>query len=293
LVSRISFSHGVVISRCVGRESAIHFAVPEDAPKIMTAEELTGDFLLLNQAVWHFAPPELVAEYNRRTALPEPQPPRKKRGSPEGLAQLSRTANLMRHQTFVCEPLEEAKRYLFGLLFHKRLQAWGVMRKPIARIKQEPIPSEIFDNPTMGWKDNVIKRFEYCYVSVVVKLPRSGEAQNSIITPAAMALHPPQEAGFDSLPSATLLKGPPLVVTSGPGSTAKDRKGRGGRPPVAQEIRAVIRELKPTGALDNISKKRMYDVIREAARKKHPGLFPTEKQPGVDKIREALRAEME
>ena len=117
----------------------------------MATEELTGDFLLLDQAIWHFAPPELVAEYDRRDALPKPQPPRRKKGASDGAAQLAHTGELIRHQNFVNEPWERAKRFLFALLFHKRLEAWGVMREPIARIKQEPIPSEMFDNPTMGW----------------------------------------------------------------------------------------------------------------------------------------------
>ena len=91
----------------------------------MTTEELTGNYLLLNQAIWHFAPPELVAEYDRRAALPKPKPPRRKKGASDGTAQLAHTAELIRHQNFVNEPWEVAKQHLFALLFHKRLEASG------------------------------------------------------------------------------------------------------------------------------------------------------------------------
>jgi hypothetical protein len=178
----------------------------------MTTEELTGNFLLLDQAIWHFAPADLVAEYDRRAALPKPQPPLRKKGASDGAAQLAHTAELIRHQDFVNEPWDEAKRLLFALLFYKRLEAWGIMTEPKKCIEFERIPSGMFDNPRMGWMQNVIKRLGRCYVSVVVKLPQPREAQNRTGTLAATTLGQSQEAGVDSPPSATPSTHPPLAL---------------------------------------------------------------------------------
>jgi hypothetical protein len=241
----------------------------------MTPQEITGEFLLLNQAIRHFAPPALVAEYDRRATLPKPTPPRKRRGQSNVTAQLEHLIELEKYQCFVDEPWEGAKRYLFALIFHKKVAAWGVMKAPYKRINLEPIPSEFFDNPREGfWEANVIKKHGYCYVSVVVVLPRSAEAANSGAKPlqAAPCQIPQPER---DLPSPA------------PSSSGKPR----GRPPVVEAIRTVIRELRAEGALDNKTKQGMHFAIAKAARLKFPDLFTSDKNPGPDKIREALRAE--
>lgn len=64
-----------------------------------------------------------------------------------------------------------------------------------------------------------------------------------------------------------------------------------GRPPVGEQLRAVIRSLVGSGELKDKSRKVQIEIIRASARAAHPELFLTENRPSRDKIFSALRAE--
>jgi hypothetical protein len=219
----------------------------------MTAQELTGDFLLLNAAIRYFAPPELIAESNRRMALPKPQPP----PTAASQLQLAYTTERLKHQNYVDEPWEEAKQYLFALIFHRRLEAWGVMRSPQARIRHERIPPELFDAPRSGWSPNVIKKHGHCYVSVVVKIPAARHpAHNSGDSTAVLA---PETQDQKQLVDAT--------------------RKRGGRPSLVNLVAPIIEELEGQGAFDGKIKKERDDLIGKTARARHPRQFAKETHP--------------
>ena len=172
-------------------------------------------------------------------ALPKPQP--------QGAAPYALDGEILRYARFVHEAWEDAERYLFDLLYHKRLEAWGVMRKPIARIKQEPIPSEIFDNPKMGSNENVIKRLGYCYISVVVRFLRPVKAKSrALLTALRLLSSPPPQQDASTFP-------------------AERPKRPRRRPPVLEPIRAIIREFKEQASEDR-GKKKKHNVIRRLAR---------------------------
>jgi hypothetical protein len=73
-------------------------------------------------------------------------------------------------------------------------------------------------------------------------------------------------------------------------SAASARK-RMGRPPVGEQLRSLVRELQQADRLSGKSRKEQEAVVRQAAKKKHPDLFPREGQPSRTKILQALKAE--
>lgn len=76
LGSRIALVPGIVIFAVRWAANQLStWPCSEGAIKPMTTEALTGEFLRLNDAIRHFGPHELIAELDRRLALPKPQSP--------------------------------------------------------------------------------------------------------------------------------------------------------------------------------------------------------------------------
>jgi hypothetical protein len=64
-----------------------------------------------------------------------------------------------------------------------------------------------------------------------------------------------------------------------------------GRPPVGEQLRSVVRELKQAERLSEKSRKEQENVVREQARQTYPELFLRPGQPSRAKILEALKTE--
>ena len=84
---------------------------------------------------------------------------------------------------------------------------------------------------------------------------------------------------------------PASSVTPSPTLAVPEQPKKMGRPPVGEQLRAVIRSLVVSGEIKGKSRKAQIEIIRTAARDAHPELFLTENRPSRDKIFAALRAE--
>jgi hypothetical protein len=140
------------------------------------------------------------------------------------------------------------------------LLAFGVRTKPYVATAPELIPAFIFENAKFDLRNNAIEnagnRFELVKIRRRSRGARTVDAVENDIT-----------AGPDLLPS-------PKKV---------------GRPSNKDKLIEIVRDLRMQGELDGVIKKEKIHRIRCAARLKYADLFPTDKQPSEQSIREALQ----
>ena len=143
------------------------------------------------------------------------------------------------------------------------------------------IPAQLFprggnDTADLDWRMSTLRSAGFSFTRIRVTKPQAG-ARRRKRTSAA-------EAEQTGLPLSS-------SIAPRPRSAVSAQPKKKGRPPVGEQLRAVIRSLVGSGELKNNSRKAQIEIIRAAARAAHPELFLTENRPSRDKIFSALRAE--
>ena len=143
------------------------------------------------------------------------------------------------------------------------------------------IPAQLFprggnDTADLDWRMSTLRSAGFSFTRIRVTKPQAG-ARRRKRTSAA-------EAEQTGLPLAS-------SITPSPRPAASPQPKKKGRPPVGEQLRAVIRSLVGSGELKDKSRKAQIEIIRVAARTEQPQLFLTENRPSRDKIFSALRAE--
>jgi hypothetical protein len=143
------------------------------------------------------------------------------------------------------------------------------------------IPAHLFprggeDTAVVDWDLSTLKSSNFSFTRIHVTKPQAGPRRVKRTSAAkSEEARPPSAASIT--PSSR-----PLV---------SQQSKKMGRPPVGEQLRAVIRSLVGSGELNDRSRKEQIEIIRAAARAAHPELFLTANRPSRDKIFSALRAE--
>ena len=142
------------------------------------------------------------------------------------------------------------------------------------------IPSHLFlrggeATAVVDWDLSTLKSSGFSFTRIHVAKPQAG-ARRRNRTAAA-------ESEQTSLPLASIAPSPRPAVS--------ERPKRMGRPPVGEQLRAVIRSLVGSDEFKGNLRKEQIEIVRAAGRAAYPELFPTQKRPSRDKIFWALRAE--
>lgn len=143
------------------------------------------------------------------------------------------------------------------------------------------IPPHLFprggnDTADLDWHMSTLRSAGFSFTRIRVTKPQAG-ARRKKRTSAAQA----EQTG---LPLASFVTPVLRPVVS-------EQPKKMGRPPVGEQLRAVVRPLVESGQLKGKLRKEQIEIVRAAARAAHPSLFLRETQPSRDKIFSALRAE--
>jgi hypothetical protein len=143
------------------------------------------------------------------------------------------------------------------------------------------IPAHLFpqggeDTAVVDWDNSVLRSSGFSFLRIRVAKPEIAALRKTRV----------KAPGFEQ----TDLR-PTQPVTPMPAPVPTTPRKKMGRPPVGEQVRAVIRTLVRSGELENKSRKAQIEIIRAAARAAYPKLFLTENRPSRDKILWALGAE--
>jgi hypothetical protein len=144
-----------------------------------------------------------------------------------------------------------------------------------------PIPAHLFprggeDTAVVDWDLSTLRSSGFSFTRIQVSKPQAGTRRKKPTSAAK---------------SEQTRRPPASSITASPRPVVSERPKKMGRPPVGEQLRAVIRLLVGSGELKDKSRKAQIEIIRAAARAAHPELFLTENRPSRDKIFSALRAE--
>ena len=143
------------------------------------------------------------------------------------------------------------------------------------------IPAHLFprggeDTAVVDWDLSTLRSSSFSFARIHVTKPQAGPRRGK----RTSAVKSEQAR----LPLAA-------SITPSPRPLVSKQSKKMGRPPVGEQLRAVIRSLVVSGEIKGKSRKAQIEIIRTAARAAHPELFLTENRPSRDKIFAALRAE--
>jgi hypothetical protein len=143
------------------------------------------------------------------------------------------------------------------------------------------IPAHLFprggeDTAVVDWDLSTLKSSGFSFTRIHVTKPQPGTRRRS----RASASNSEQTR-----------RPPASPIPSHPIPAVSERPRKMGRPPIGEQLRAVVRSLDRSGELRDKTRKTQIEIIRAAARAAHPALFPTQNRPSRDKIFSALRAE--
>ena len=143
------------------------------------------------------------------------------------------------------------------------------------------IPAHLFprggnDTADLDWRMSTLRSAGFSFTRIRVIKPQAGPRRNKRTSAA--------EVEQTGLPLASFITPSPRLAVS-------EQPKKMGRPPVGEQLRAVVRALVESGQLKDKLRKEQIEIVRAAARAAHPSLFLRETQPSRDKIFSALRAE--
>ena len=143
------------------------------------------------------------------------------------------------------------------------------------------IPAHLFprggeDTAVVDWDLSTLRSSSFSFARIHVTKPQAGTRRGKRTSAA--------KSEQATLPLAS-------SITPSPRPLVSEQSKKMGRPPVGEQLRAVIRSLVGSGELKDKSRKVQIEIIRASARAAHPELFLTENRPSRDKIFSALRAE--
>jgi hypothetical protein len=144
-----------------------------------------------------------------------------------------------------------------------------------------PIPAHLFprggeDTAVVDWDLSTLRSSGFSFTRIQVSKPQAGTRRKKPTSAAK---------------SEQTRRSPASSITAIPRPVVSERPKKMGRPPVGEQLRAVIRSLVETDQLKDKSRKVQIEIVRTAARAAHPTLFLRETQPSRDKIFAALWAE--
>jgi hypothetical protein len=147
------------------------------------------------------------------------------------------------------------RRDLLDSLARGKLLAIGVQVAPALGDGPELLPSFVFLQTEVDWDRSTVAAFGRTFQTVKVVDPRYSRKLDVARTIAGDAL-----------------------------------QKRLGRPPIGEELRAIVLELANRGELKGITRKQQEHRVRRLAQDRHPTRFPPPR-PSKTKILEALKAE--
>jgi hypothetical protein len=144
-----------------------------------------------------------------------------------------------------------------------------------------PIPAHLFprggeDTAVVDWDLSTLRSSGFSFTRIQVSKPQAGTRRKKPTSAAK---------------SEQTRRPPASSITASPRPVVSERPKKMGRPPVGEQLRAVIRSLVETDQLKDKMRKVQIEIVRTAARAAHPTLFLRETQPSRDKIFAALWAE--
>jgi hypothetical protein len=128
------------------------------------------------------------------------------------------------------------------------------------------IPAHLFprggnDTADLDWRMSTLRSAGFSFTRIRVTKRQAG-ARRRKRTSAS-------NSEQTSLPLAS-------SIASSPRPAVLEQPKKMGRPPVGEQLRAVVRSLVGSGELKGNSRKEQIEIVRAAARAAHPELFPTQ-----------------